>query len=408
MSGILISWYLLTIATHGWQSREAIRQSAMIRQLSDPVSTKQGARAGPKRDIYLIILDEYANAEVTGRLLDFDNRVFLDSLKQLGFYLPVVHSNYLHTFLSLPSLLNASQIARLSNEVGRTALDRTVPDYLEAHNRIAPFLKAQGYQFVILPTQYWDLPQNDPTVDRTMPLWRGLSIERELSRSMLRGVLKKTSLLRYYKTSGYTREQTKRILNAVNQVPKIPGPVFTFAHVMSPHSPYVFDRHCGPGRSKKRGTRTKFEGPAYVEQIECLNSMVLSLVTNLLRSSDVPPIIILQGDHGSKTLHFDEAPSSRKITLAQAKERLGALGAYYLPDGGREAFGDSVTVVNVMGNILRHYFGADLPPEPEDMYLSVDAAPYDFKRVDFAWLASEDWSRPSARSGMQTAPPSAK
>ena len=55
-------------------------------------------------------------------------------------------------------------------------------------------------------------------------------------------------------------------------------------------------------------------------------------------------------------------------------------------------FGDSVTIVNVMGNVLRFYLGADLPREPDDMYLSVHRAPFAFKHVDFAWLAREDWS----------------
>jgi hypothetical protein len=120
--------------------------------------------------------------------------------------------------------------------------------------------------------------------------------------------------------------------------------------------------------------------------------MVLKLVTTLVQTSDVPPVILLQGDHGSKSLHFDQAGRAEKIPLRAAKERLGAFGAYYLPGPGREAFGDSVTVVNVVGNVLRAYLGADLPPEPDDMYLSIHSAPYAFRRVDFAWLAREDWS----------------
>ena len=55
-----------------------------------------------------------------------------------------------------------------------------------------------------------------------------------------------------------------------------------------------------------------------------------------------------------------------------ARERVGAFGAYYLPDGGAEAFGDTVTVVNVLGNVLRHYFGARPPPRGDEHYLSSD------------------------------------
>jgi hypothetical protein len=99
-------------------------------------------------------------------------------------------------------------------------------------------------------------------------------------------------------------------------------------------------------------------------------------------------------------LLFDKAGTAEKITLAAAKERVGAFGAYYLPDPGSEVFGDSVTIVNVMANVLRFYLGAALPREPDDMYLSVDRAPYAFKRVDFEWLAREDWSpvRPAIKT----------
>jgi hypothetical protein len=187
-------------------------------------------------------------------------------------------------------------------------------------------------------------------------------------------------------------------LAGIAQIPKMPGPVFTFAHVMSPHDPYVFDRACGPAPQKAGGSLSQAKAAAYVEQIQCVNRMVLDLVTTLLRTSDLPPVILLQGDHGSKTLLRYKDRTPENITLAAGKERLGAFGAYYLPDHGSEVFGDSVTIVNVMGNVLRFYLGADLPREPDDMYLSVHRAPFAFKRVDFAWLAREDWSARPGRS----------
>jgi hypothetical protein len=75
------------------------------------------------------------------------------------------------------------------------------------------------------------------------------------------------------------------------------------------------------------------------------------------------------------------------VPASAAWERFNAFGAYYLPDGGAAAFGDTVTVVNVLGNVLRRYFGAELPLEPNDQYLSVEPAPYRFVRVDPVWLA---------------------
>jgi hypothetical protein len=371
-----------------------------VRRLAEPILVQPGARAGPKRDIYLIVLDEYANAEVTGWLFGFDNQAFVDSLRQLGFVVPAVHSNYLHTFLSLPSLLNASHIAPLSGELGRRSIDRTVPDYLFEHSRTVPFLKSQGYQFVFFPSQSWEATRHNPQADLEVQVWHGLDPARELTRSSLRGVLKRTSLLKFFEwgARGYARDHVTRTFAGIAQVPKIPGPVFTFVHMLKPHSPYVFDRDCRPPRASGR---SEHEAVSYVEQIQCLNHMVLDLVTTLLRTSDLPPVILLQGDHGSKMLLFDKAETAEKITLAAAKERVGAFGAYYLPDHGSEVFGDSVTLVNVMANVLRFYLGAALPREPDDMYLSVDRAPYAFKRVDFEWLAREDWSR--VRPAIKTA-----
>src|SRR6185312_12517245 len=92
------------------------------------------------------------------------------------------------------------------------------------------------------------------------------------------------------------------------------------------------------------------------------------------------PVILLQGDHGTSTLEYSEAPTAAQVDPAAARERFGAFGAYYLPDSGAAAFGDTVTVVNVLGNVLRHYFGAELPPEADDRYLSLERTPFEFSR----------------------------
>lgn len=390
-SAMLVGWFVLSIGVAEYRSARAVRESTLVRRLAEPIPVRPGARVGPSRDIYLIVLDEYANAEVTGGLFGFDNRVFLDSLRQLGFLVPAVHSNYLHTFLSLPSLLNASHVAPLSGELGSRSLDRTVPDYLVEHNRTVPFLKSRGYRFVLFPSLGWEATQDHPLADLEVDVSHGLDPAREVSRSGLRQVLNKTSLLKFVDWGGprLVRDHVTRTFDAIDEIPKIPGPVIALAHVMSPHGPYVFDRNCRPAARSASGGRLKHEAASYVEQIQCLNRMLLDLVTTLLRTSDLPPVILLQGDHGSKTLRFDKAGAAEKISRAAARERLGAFGAYYLPDRGSEVFGDSVTIVNVMGNVLRFYLGAALPLEPDDMYLSVDPAPYAFKRVNFAWLAGE-------------------
>ena len=122
--------------------------------------------------------------------------------------------------------------------------------------------------------------------------------------------------------------------------------------------------------------------------------MLLLAVERILRDSDIPPIILLQGDHGTKVLGATGYSRSDEVPADAARERVGTFGAYYLPAGGAAAFGDTVTVVNVMGNVLRHYLGARLPRAGDELYISPAHFPYELRRVDARWLAGDDSAGP--------------
>jgi hypothetical protein len=391
VGGLLVGRSALSIGMTELRSARVIRESTVVQRLAQPIRVRPGAAARPGRDIYLIILDEYANAEITRTRYGFDNHVFLDSLRQLGFVVPAVHSNYLHTLISLPSLLNASQLADLSRDVGGRSGNPRLANYLLEHNRGVGFLKSQGYTFAFFPSLWWPATRHNRSADREFGGGNGFDPVRELSRTELRRDLRVASMLdllhRETRWQAADADQTVHTLAALTQVPGIPGPVFAFAHVLSPHQPFTFESDCRPLVRKPAVGSGRGR---YVEQIECLDRMLLKLISSLLRDSDVPPVILLQGDHGSSTTAFDTATTAEAIPPAAAFARFGAFGAYYLPDHGSAAFGDSVTVVNVLGNVLRHYLGADLPREPDDLYLSAYSAPYAFKRVSLAWLAQAD------------------
>ncbi len=131
-----------------------------------------------------------------------------------------------------------------------------------------------------------------------------------------------------------------------------------------------------------------------------MNRLLLATVGEILRTSKVPPIIILQGDHGTKLLRRHRIPRrGARCRRDAARERFGAFGAYYLPDGGAEAFGDTVTVVNVLGNVLRYYFGAQLPRRATSSTSLPRSSPYAFRRVDARWLAGDESAGPGLRAG---------
>ena len=325
---LLVGWSALSIGLARRRSARAIRESAVVRRLAQPIQVRPGIAAGPARDIYLIVMDEYANAEVTTERFGFDNHVFLDSLRRLGFVVPAVHSNYLHTALSIPSLLNSSQLTALAGEVGSRAKDVSILHYLVENNRTVAFLKARGYRFVFFPSHWWLATRHNRHADAEPHVWSGWDLLQELSRSHLRRTLRKASildLLHHEAAWDLYADHATRTIRAVAGMPKTPGPKFVFAHVLMPHLPIVADRQCrrldGRGAPRSMGARRGYAG-----QVECLNRMVIALVTTLVRESAVPPVILLQGDHGTKTLKFEQARSAETIPLAAARERLAHSG----------------------------------------------------------------------------------
>ena len=380
------------------RARTAVRESALARRLSQPIPTSADFRAaGPLPDVYLIVLDEYANAAVLRERFDFDNRMFEDSLRQLGFTVPrAVRSNYAHTILSLPSLLNFSHLTGLTQELGSSTTDPTLPDYLLEHNRTVPFLKSRGYRFLLFPSQWWPATRHSAYADQELEVWQGLDFGRELTRTHFRRSLARmTPLGQLFQEPPYDGEHIKRTLEALEAVPARPERTFVFAHVMNPHYPYVFQSDCTSvpphGASRKR--------VAYVNQLRCLNRMILEVVTALIRGSATDPIIILQGDHGTSTLNFSWAPSAARVSPAQARERFGAFGAYHFPGGGGRLLSDTVTVVNVMQKVLSVYFGADVPPAANELYMSIERRPYDFVRVNPVTWATVPPSRAGGGRG---------
>lgn len=388
---LLVGWSGFRFVADQVRARSALRHSALARELARPIVVKQASAANPasQRDIYLIVLDEYANSAVLRERFGFDNRVFEDSLRRLGFTIPrSVRNNYAHTLLSLPSLLNFSHLTRLETELGPQATDPTVANYLLEHNRTVAFLKARGYKFVFFPSQWWSSTEHNREADFEFQAWTGFELGREATRSDLRrSLVRSTALDLLRQDHAHDADHVKRTLAGLDRVPDLAQPTFAFAHVINPHRPYVFDAECRTARRGAGGDGDEGRKRGYVDQLECLNRLLLGLVTSLQQRSSVPPIILLQGDHGTSTLEYARARSAQEVSPAQARERFGAFGAYYLPGGGGSLFADSVTLVNVLRKVLDHYFDAGIPAASDDLYMSLERTPYSFVRVDPASLA---------------------
>ncbi len=383
---LMIIWLGFGFATDQIRGRSAIQHSGLVKELARPVrasSQTTASSAASQRDIYLIVLDEYANAGVLLEQFRFDNRAFEDSLKKLGFTIPaLVRSNYVHTVLSLPSLLNFSHLTSLTAEVGARSTDATLPNYLLENNRSVTFLKSRGYAFLFFPSRWWPSTDHNPNADWEFEAWRGFHLGREATRSDLRrSYIRSTALGLVIDDDVWDAEHMKRTLAGLEQVPQRTEPTFAFAHIIGPHWPYVLAPDCKEVTGRRAARRLSKE-KLYIDQLQCVNRLVLRVVTTLLQRSSVPPIILLQGDHGTNSLHYSRAKTAKAVSPAQARERFGAFGAYYVPQGGDSWFADTVTIVNVLQKVLAYYFNADIPPASDELYMSLERTPYDFAPVD--------------------------
>ena len=397
MGVLVVGWSAVQIGRAWLRGENMIADSELARELARPIEGPKTVPE-PRRDIYLIVLDEYANSDVLRERFHYDNGPFEDSLRALGFHVPrLVRSNYLHTLLSLPSMLNAAHLTALEGELGADVKHPRLPNYLLEHGRVPRYLQERGYEFVFYPSDWWHSTATSPLADVVFRPWRGFDLMRKMGGGELERTVRGATILSYFNRSHrWEADHVRRTLRGVAALAGAdPRPHFAFAHILKPHNPYVFDRNCDPLPRQKEDDDV---GP-YLEQVECLNRLLLATVRQILADSPVPPVIVLQGDHGTKLLHATGYRSPELVPAAAARERVGAFGAYYLPDGGAEAFGDTVTVVNVMGNVLRHYFGADLPRAGDEQYISPADAPYDFRRVDARWLAGDGPADPTARVG---------
>jgi len=378
---VLFAMLAAQIFTAHLRTPSAVKRSALVDSLAQPVRTTGAPPPGrntPPRDIYLIVLDGHANARVLGEVFKHDASPFEDSLRTLGFLVPRdVRSNYVQTYLSVASLLNAAHVTRLTGDAGLTSTDHSLPTYLVKHNRVARFLKEHGYKYVLFPSAWWAPTKDSPLADEAFEAHTGSSFADVVGRTELRrAVLESTLLHLVFKPEREPVPMVQQIIRSfdgLRDIPADPAPTFTFAHILLPHAPYLLDEHCHPLEhpiADDMQADTPEQRAIYVGQVRCVDRLVLDAVTALLRRSSTLPVILIVGDHGTGFSDLDFYGHPESVPLAFIRERFGAFGAFYLPAGGDGVFPEPVTLVNVLGNVLRYYFNADLPESPNDMHVS--------------------------------------
>jgi hypothetical protein len=179
----------------------------------------------------------------------------------------------------------------------------------------------------------------------------------------------------------------------LKRVPELAGPKIVFTHIVGPHPPFVLDADGNPIQpvwpynlrdATFLGTPDEYVS-GYVEEAIYLNRRLEEVIEVILSTSERPPIIILQGDHGPGN-YFDQD----RLDDSCLRERYSILNAYYFPDQNYAALYPSISPVNSFRVVFNTYYGTDLPLLEDRSYYASWLAPFDFTEVtDKIQLACE-------------------
>jgi hypothetical protein len=351
-----------------------------------------GTAAGDQPDVYYIILDGYGSAGTVRTLEGCSNEDFLVALTQLGFYVAEKsQSNYSQTELSLTSSLNMAYLENLGIPLPPESNDRWPLRPLLQWSLVRRNFEGRRYTIVAFETGYratewmdadvYLAPPAEPSVllgiMRQTTEFESAFIQTTLGAAAMDLVRVLPQQLTPVAPYPYT-DRRDRILHAIDSLEHpgdVPSPKFVFAHILAPHYPHVFladgaarpvDDVRTPESQETSGANSSY-AEGYCEELVYLNQRMLGVLRAILATSDQPPIIIVQADHGPDN--------------AGPTDRMRILNAYYLPGSGNARLYESISPVNTFRVVLDQYFGTGYGLIEDRSEFSAYETPYKFTPI---------------------------
>lgn len=286
----------------------------------------------PGPNVYLILLDGYPRRDTLMDYFRFDNGPFLDALEDRGFQV-AAHSGSTNiaTIQTVPTMMQMRPLEELLGEEwdASNAQHRRLWQLLNAAPALAGY-RAAGY------TTY-SIVSPAPAVDwRTADVvlaspWLSLFEDHLVDKGFLRFVLPLDAMHR------------AAILDAFDYLEASVGtsPRFVFAHIYSPHFPYLFTADGGPAArcgyecANHVGPPNPTLADRLIGQLRFVNGRVIEALDHII---DVDPeaIVIVFSDHGLRRDRADPDEWLRTLFAARGK-----------------SFPDDVTTLEVLPTLLR-------------------------------------------------------
>jgi predicted permease len=336
----------------------------LIRGIISSIDTPES-----KPDIYFFILDMYGSQKVLAEYDAIDNSRFISDMEAIGFQeIPDSRSNYVWTVLSIPSTLNMVLLGE--DTAGNSVMTE---DYREklitrsvdvSDTNAGQVFEQLGYESRTLNTS--EVKDKNGFAIRDMLL--SPFSDEFINTTLLRPV--RVQFDDFWKF-GFGQHNFDDNFTFASIRSPLETPTFTYTYSLPPHMPFIFNPD-GEIRNGRVSTNEIFSDPelyrsGYEDSISFVNLKVLDLVSQLINNSEVPPVIVLQGDHGPAISANGDLSEVTVPTSGLIDERTGILNLMYLPGLCSESPPSDLTSVNTFRFILASCFGATVDLLPNEI-----------------------------------------
>jgi hypothetical protein len=305
-----------------------------------------------------ILLDGYARADTFKRVFDGTEDQLLEFFSAEGFFTaPQATANYPNTILSTTSMLNLRYL-------GEAAWNHppSLHSYVQ-QNAVVTLMRELGYSLEIYPgsviTEF---------VDTNLHSAFRLNELLASSSGFVQLPWLRQAIADYWHT--LHRNRIDYTLTALETV-ELSHPTYLFAHILSPHPPFVHHREGTPVSVTRPfflhdgshyGPRDELYKFQYREQHEYITNRLISVIKNIKARCDNQCVIIVHSDHGS-AYGLEDAQNKSDL-----QERFSVLFAIFLPDNDYQGFSEDLSLVNVYRILFNKLFYQTFPLEGNKHY----------------------------------------
>jgi len=380
------------VADRVWQIRHQLSYSYSAELPEKPKDST--IRDSDKPNVYYLLFDRYASSETLQKDYSYDNGTFMSFLDEQGFVSrQQAYANYPFTQQSISSTLSMDYLSDLESKYKDDAgTFQTAFPYRTIINDppVAETFKQNGYTYNQV-SSWWDFTRagvkadEDPTKSfrlRILGLTFWLTdLQRDIfHRSALSPILQKgitfgsTTIIKYDQDRNPAQNFHAQI-DAIETIAKDSKsqdkPQFTFAHILSPHDPYIF---------KADGTTADYNGDRtdqdideytkYTNQLTYANTQIEQAIATI-RKEDPQAVVIFQPDEGPYPKEFRGTLSEghyfdpKNLSDDDMRHKLGITAAYYMPGLDKDTVSQLQTNANVFPFVLNNYLGYSIKYLPE-------------------------------------------